>query len=90
MRAQHEDLHAAIAAHLRAQRRTAEVRRPLADAERHYTQLARDAQILAIWRDRVGVPCCRYCGKPITESDDAFDVEQMRAARACVDHYAPF
>ena len=50
----------------------------------------RDERILAIWYERAGVPHCRYCGKPITEGDDAFDVEQMRAARACVDHYAPF
>ncbi len=73
-----DELHAAIAAHLRAQRRQ------LAETG------AREAAILGIWRDRVGVPCCRYCGKPITAGDDAFDVEQMRAARACVDHYAPF
>ena len=36
------------------------------------------------------VPRCRYCGKPITTGDDAFNVEQMRAARACVDHFASF
>ncbi len=36
------------------------------------------------------VPHCRYCGKAITAGDDAFDVEQMRAARACVNHFAPF
>jgi len=36
------------------------------------------------------VPRCRYCGKPIAQGNDAFDVEQMRAARACVDHFAPF
>jgi len=39
---------------------------------------------------RAGVPHCRYCGKAITVGDDAFDVEQLRAARACVDHFAPF
>jgi hypothetical protein len=50
----------------------------------------RESRILAIWRERCAVPRCRYCGKPITEGDEAFDVEQMRAARACVDHYAPF
>jgi len=73
-----DELHAAIAAHLRAQRR----------------QLAatgeRDERILALWRERCAVPHCRYCGKPITVGDDAFDVEQLRAARACVDHFAPF
>jgi len=73
-----EELHAAIADHLRAQR----------------PQLAetgeREAAILDLWRERCAVPRCRYCGKPITAGDDAFDVEQMRAARACVNHFAPF
>jgi len=73
-----DELHASIATYLRAQRR----------------QLVetgdRESAILALWYERSGVPYCRYCGKPITEGDDALDVEQMRAARACVDHYAPF
>ncbi len=73
-----EELHAAIVAHLRAQRRQ------LAETGE------RESAILGIWRERCAVPRCRYCGKPITAGDDAFDVEQMRAARACVDHYAPF
>ena len=73
-----DELHAAIAAHLRAQRRQ------LAETDE------REAAILGIWRERCAVPRCRYCGKAITEGDDAFDVEQMRAARACVNHFAPF
>jgi len=73
-----DELHASIAAHLRAQRRQ------LAETGE------REAAILGIWRERCAVARCRYCGKPITEGDDAFDVEQMRTARACVDHYAPF
>lgn len=90
MSTQHNELHAAIAAYLRAQPR------PLMDEEfdatPHVGGLVRysEERILAIWHERVGVPYCRYCGKPITEGDDAFDVEQMRAARACVDHFAPF
>jgi len=36
------------------------------------------------------VPRCPYCGKPIAEGDEAIDVELMRQARACVDHYVPF
>jgi len=73
-----EELHAAIAAHLRAQRR-------------QFAETGeREAGILAIWRERCAVPRCRYCGKPIAEGDEAFDVELMRQARACVDHYAPF
>ncbi len=71
-------LHASIATHLRAQRR-------------QFAETGeRESAILAIWRERARVPHCRYCGKAITAGDDAFDVEQMRAARACVDHYAPF
>jgi len=69
-------LHAAIAAYLRGQC-------PSAATER-------ESAMMAIWRERAGVPHCRYCGKPITEGDDAFDVEQMRAAWACVNHFAPF
>ena len=49
-----------------------------------------EEHVLGLWRERAGVPHCRYCGKPIIEGDDAFDVEQMRAARACVNHFAPF
>ena len=73
-----DELHAAIAAHLRAQRRQV--------AERQQ----RDARILAIWRERCDVPRCRYCGKAIAEGDDLWDVEYLRQARACADHCAPF
>lgn len=72
-----DELHAAIAAHLRLHRQ-------------FVPDPARDERILAIWHERAGVPRCRYCGKAITAGDDAFDVEQMRAARACIDHFAPF
>lgn len=73
-----DDLHAAIAAHLRARRRQA--------AEPHQ----RDDRILARWYERCETPRCRYCGKPITEGDDLWDVEYRRQARACADHYALF
>jgi len=73
-----DELYAAIAPHLRAQRR-----QPAETGEC-------DERILAIWYERSGVAHCRYCGKPLTEGDDAFDVTQMRAARACVNHFAPF
>ncbi len=85
-----EELHATIAAYLRAQRRTAEVRRPLADAERHYTQLARDAQILAIWRERRTVPHCIVCGRPVDDDGGLFNLADMQMRRQCADHYAPF
>ncbi len=78
MHAQHDELHASIDAHLRRQR---QVRAMLRRHEEH---------ILGLWRERVDVPHCRYCGKPIIAGDDVFDVETMRAARACVDHFAPF
>jgi len=69
-----DELHAVIVEYLRQQRRLT----------------SSEAGILGIWRERYAVPHCRYCGKPITEGDDAFDVERMRAARACVNHFAPF
>lgn len=73
-----EELHAAVAAHLRAQRR-------------HLAETGeRDERILGIWYERAGVPHCRYCGKPIAVGDDIWDVEELRQARACGDHYAPF
>ncbi len=73
-----DELHAAIAAHLRAQRRP------------RTATGTREEAILALWRERAGVPHCRYCGAPITVGDDAFDVAQLRAARACAACYAPF
>ncbi len=73
-----EELHASIAAHLRRQR---QVRAMMRRHEEH---------VLGIWRERAGVPHCRYCGKPIEAGDDIWDVEDLRQARACVDHYAPF
>ncbi len=73
-----DELHAAIAAYLHRAARVQSLKR------RH------EAAIMAIWYERAAVPHCRYCGKPIIEGDDAFDVEQMRAARACVNHLAAF
>ena len=73
-----DELHAAIATHLRAQRRQV-----AATGER-------DERILAIWYERSAVPRCRYCGKPIEAGDDLWDVEDLRQARACGDHFAPF
>jgi len=75
-----EELQASIVAHLRAQR-------PRDKA----AQLSRlESAILGIWYERSGVPHCRYCGKPIAAGDDIWDVEDLRQARACGDHYAPF
>ncbi len=69
-----DELHAVIVEYLRQQRRST----------------ASEAGILGIWRERCAVPRCRYCGKPIEAGDALWDVELMRQARACVDHYAPF
>ena len=84
------ELHAAIAAYLWSQRRL--VASDEVDLTSNIAQSARlsEAAILNIWLARCDVPHCRYCGKAITAGDDAFDVEQMRAARACVNHFAPF
>ena len=73
-----DELHAAIAAHLRRQRRQ------VAEDQQ------RDNRILAIWREWGAVPRCRHCGKAIAEDDDMWAVEDLRRARACADHYAPF
>ncbi len=85
-----DELHAAIAAYLRGQRRTAEVRRPLADAERQRTQLARDARILAIWRERRAVPVCTVCGRLVDDDGGLFNLADMQLRRQCAEHYCPF
>ncbi len=78
-----EELHKQIAAYLRGQRRTAEVRRPRAEVER-------EAQILALWRDRCDVPCCRFCGRAIMAGDELIPLAELRAARVCVEHAGAF
>jgi len=78
-----DDLHAAIAAYLRGQRRATEVRRPVAEAER-------EATILGLWRDRCDVPCCRFCGRAIVDGDGLIPVAQLWAARVCVEHAGAF
>ncbi len=78
-----DELHAAIAAYLRGQRRTTEVRRPHAESEREVT-------ILALWRDRCDVPRCRFCGRAIVDGDELIPVTQLRAARVCVEHAGAF
>lgn len=85
-----EDLHAAIAAYLRTQRRTTEVRRPQADTERHSIALERDAQILALWRERRVVPSCAVCGRPVDEDGGLFNLADMQIRRQCVEHYTLF
>jgi len=78
-----DELHDRIAAYLRGQRRTTEVRRPRAETER-------EATILRLWRDRCDVPCCRFCGRAIVDGDELIPVTQLRAARVCVEHAGAF
>ena len=85
-----DELHAAIDAYLREQRRTAEVRRPQADAERHRTQLERDAQILALWREHRAVPSCIVCGQPVDNDGGLFSLADMQISRQCFEHYCSF
>lgn len=85
-----DELHAAIAAYLRGQRRTTEVRRPQADVERHRTELERDAQILAIWRERRVAPSCEVCGRPVDEDGGLFNLGDMQIRRQCAEHYTLF
>lgn len=33
---------------------------------------------------------CRYCGRRILDGEGLFDMAQLRADRACVEHYIPF
>jgi len=70
-----DELHAAIVAHLRAQRR-------------HLAATGdRESAIMAIWRERGPVPHCRYCGTPIGDRDVWFPVEELLLARACAAHH---
>ena len=73
-----DELHAAIAARLRRQRRQ------VAEDQQ------RDNRSLAIWRERCDVPRCRYCGAPVDDDGGLFELADSRARRACHLHYAPF
>lgn len=71
-----DELHATIAAYLRAQRPS--------------TKNECEATILALWWDRCDVPCCRFCGRAIMDGDELIPVAQLRAARVCVEHAGAF
>jgi len=74
-----DELHAAIAAPLRAQRRQ------LAETGE------REAAILNIWHDRCAVPRCKICGAAVDDDDNGlYNLEDMRAVRECALHYTPF
>lgn len=74
-----EELHAAIAAHLRRQR---EVQAMMGRHEEH---------ILGLWRERCAVPRCKVCGAAIEDDDDGlYNLADMRQVRECHLHYASF
>ncbi len=74
-----DELHASIAAHLRAQRR----------------QLAatgeRESAILGIWRERCATPRCKICGAAVDDDDGGlYNLKDMQVRRQCAEHYCPF
>jgi hypothetical protein len=74
-----EELHAAIAAYLRAQRG------PLGATDR------RDAAILNIRHDGTAVPRCGICGAAISDDEGGlYNLMNMRDEHRCADHYIPF
>jgi len=73
------ELHAAITAHLRVQRRQS--------AETG----ARESAILNIWQDRCAVPCCKACGAPVNDDKgQLYNLADMLTVRQCRNHYVPF
>lgn len=75
-----DDLFAAIAAYLRE--RNSRLTAERAPVERVWSGSLRAYTGQAVY--------CRICGRPITSGEGLFDVEKLRADRACVDHYIPF
>ncbi len=74
-----EELHAAIAAYLRAQ-------------HRHLAEAGdRESAVLLIWQDRYAIPQCKVCGVAIDSDEGVLDnLANMLAVRECRDHYVPF
>lgn len=71
-----DELHAAIADYLRAQRRVLTLD---------------EAKILNIWRERGEVPRCKVCGALIDDDDNGlFNLDDMMIVRQCNLHYTPF
>jgi hypothetical protein len=76
----HDELHAAIAAYLRRQRRP--LPRPTAaEAGDHPLRGLRTGPF---------VPRCRVCGAPVDNDDGLFNLADMQRVRECHLHYAPF
>jgi len=74
-----EELYDRIAAYLRAQRRTVEVRRPVREAlPRELEMLSRPA------------PRCQVCGCLVDDDGGLFNLQDMQLRRQCAEHYCPF
>jgi len=65
-----DELHAAIAAYLRGQRRTAEVRRPVRESERPLTDAERARQLFGYAEGRFPAPRCQVCGRLNQSADE--------------------
>ncbi len=78
-----EELHERIAAYLRRQRRTTEVRRPRAAA-------APARQLFDYREGRYPAPRCLICGRPVDDDGGLFNLADMQLRRQCEQHYCPF
>lgn len=74
-----DELHAAIAAYLRGQRRTIEVRRPRAEA-----------LPLELEMTSHPAPRCQVCGRAVDDDGGLFNLQDMQLRRQCAEHYCPF
>ncbi len=85
-----EELHARIAAYLRGQRRTAEVRPPVRQPERPLTDAERARQLFGYAERRFPAPRCQVCGRTVDDDGGLFNLQDMQARRQCVECYCPF
>jgi len=74
-----DELHAAIVAYLRGQRRTTERRRQ-----------ARESIPLELEVMSFPAPRCQICGRTVDDDGGLFDLAHMQARRQCAEHYCPF
>ncbi len=85
-----EELHAALAAYLRGQRRTAEVRRPVRESERPLTDAERARQLFGYAEGRFPAPRCLICGRTVDADGGLFNLADMQLRRQCAEHYVSF
>lgn len=73
-----DELHAAIAAHLRAQ-------------HRGFVYARHEAAVMGLWRERCATPRCKICGAAIDDDDGGlYDLADLRQVRECALHHTPF